>query len=1002
MIENLDAKKYWKSFEILAVEIVKIQIEEILEYDNLEFHEDSIPLTRDHGIDGQLHITLRGNDILITVEAKLRSKGPLGLKEFASSIVNYLINLSDIHFVVTNVEFSEDAQNILKGIQKKREKYCLNYIDGSLIKQSIKKINYNDYNHDQKEQLEELVSYFSRQNYSSKIPIRYQNPEKIIKKKFMEDTYILPQHISAEKEIYNLLRRNNCFLIVEGDKGIGKSYVIERAITRYSKNTSVISIDLSSDWSRQTLLLEITRELLQLDFPKLLALLSENDKKDLHRQILENADKENDYLIALKQLLFFDIDEKAHYNYLVRTFFANILDKTKISILLYLYNCNEVSMQVSKFFLNFLSSIAYRIKTIVEVDNVPLFQSSKESINFVRSLRQYSQGGISATIYSMRECRKDEILEYIKKNLYINNVQNIANYICYRYGCNLMILTDVLDYINQNGIKTKTEIAKMPLVQYGTFSNHLLEQYCQKLSEKQKKAFIWSSSIIELLDGDLNYELLIELENELDIDNISNLLLGMPFFEEAGESIVVKNSIYKKILTEQISNFEKIKVIKFLLKHKINWNLSQVQTQYKECCFNLIAKKEVDLLEIKSVISTLSIQNLTNLKSHFLFLCYQYFDSIEPESKNTLFFLVEYLESITEKLLYCNEENKLLLEKANNLCQSQIAAIKKINSDTSDIYELQVKIYFLYYNQQKTLFRFDLAEKFVDKGLLLEQYCHDNELIGKMYWCKGLCLKEQGIKPGFLDFMLKGIKKYPDAMYLKICYLSNYASSNFKVDLNKSYKALAVGIKLAQKAQYIDLEVWLSNNQIICNLTKKDFSEACLKQIIAIREKADRYELLSDISRAYNNEGIWHFENENTSEALNCFQHALNIFDESVTDQQKFLFRTNKIVLLWKEKKTVRDDLNILYDWLKDNYRIMESKLSKTSNLRKENNYAAILSLYKVACITSQDWFAKKLTEWFKYPAFDLIKNNPHIAFEPGKDLIDKAFLVKNEIFILF
>ena len=153
MSEDLDTKKCWKGFEILAVKIVKIQIEGILKYDNLEFQEDKVPLTRDHGIDGQLHITLRGNDITITVEAKLRSKGPLGLKEFASSIVNYFINLSDIHFVVTNVEFSEDAQNILNSIQRKREKYCLNYIDGSLIQKSIKEINYDDCNPEQKKQL---------------------------------------------------------------------------------------------------------------------------------------------------------------------------------------------------------------------------------------------------------------------------------------------------------------------------------------------------------------------------------------------------------------------------------------------------------------------------------------------------------------------------------------------------------------------------------------------------------------------------------------------------------------------------------------------------------------------------------------------------------------------------------------------------------------------------------------------------------------------------------
>ena len=63
MNKKLDAKKYWKSFEILAVKVVKIQIKEIVKYEDLKFYEDEVPLTRDHGIDGQLHITLKGNDI---------------------------------------------------------------------------------------------------------------------------------------------------------------------------------------------------------------------------------------------------------------------------------------------------------------------------------------------------------------------------------------------------------------------------------------------------------------------------------------------------------------------------------------------------------------------------------------------------------------------------------------------------------------------------------------------------------------------------------------------------------------------------------------------------------------------------------------------------------------------------------------------------------------------------------------------------------------------------
>ena len=176
----------------------------------------------------------------------------------------------------------------------------------------------------------------------------------------------------------------------------------------------------------------------------------------------------------------------------------------------------------------------------------------------------------------MHESKKNEILEYIKKKLNISNSQDLANYICYKYGCNLMVLSDVLDYINQNGIKTRTEIEKMPLVQYGTFSNHLLEQYYQKLSYKQKKAYIWSSAIIELLDGCLNYELLIELEKLLDIDNIADCLLNTPFFEETEEAIIIKGTTYKNILIASLSQFEKLKVINFLLLHKEKWNLPEL------------------------------------------------------------------------------------------------------------------------------------------------------------------------------------------------------------------------------------------------------------------------------------------------------------------------------------------------------------------------------------------------------------------------------------------
>lgn len=38
MNKKFDAKKYWKSFEILAVKVVKIQIKEIVKYEDLKFY----------------------------------------------------------------------------------------------------------------------------------------------------------------------------------------------------------------------------------------------------------------------------------------------------------------------------------------------------------------------------------------------------------------------------------------------------------------------------------------------------------------------------------------------------------------------------------------------------------------------------------------------------------------------------------------------------------------------------------------------------------------------------------------------------------------------------------------------------------------------------------------------------------------------------------------------------------------------------------------------------
>lgn len=76
----------------------------------------------------------------------------------------------------------------------------------------------------------------------------------------------------------------------------------------------------------------------------------------------------------------------------------------------------------------------------------------------------------------------------------------------------------------------------------------------------------------------------------------------------------------------------------FLLRYKDCWNLSEIQTEYKACCFNLMLGNPMDILEIKGLLTKLSLQNLSMLKSELLLLSYQYYDKYEPETLNTLVF----------------------------------------------------------------------------------------------------------------------------------------------------------------------------------------------------------------------------------------------------------------------------------------------------------------------------------------------------------------------------
>ena len=81
-------------------------------------------------------------------------------------------------------------------------------------------------------------------------------------------------------------------------------------------------------------------------------------------------------------------------------------------------------------------------------------------------------------------------------------------------------------------------------------------------------------------------------------------------------------------------------------------------------------------------------------------------------------------------------------------------------------------------------------------------------------------------------------------------------------------------------------------------LENGDKTTELLEEIKTCRRIADQHGFRADISRTYNLEGTFHVINGNFTLAVQCFRNSIQCYDGSITDQQKFLFRTNLLSVL--------------------------------------------------------------------------------------------------------
>ena len=133
--KKFNAYQYANDFEKLSLEIVKILYKNSLN-DAEPIYDDITQETRDYGVDAYLVVNIKERLQTYTIEAKLRTSDTLSLKDFATSILYYLINTSSKHFIVTNVSYSSEVIKYIRQSNLRNEK-IIELVDGQLLQNVI-------------------------------------------------------------------------------------------------------------------------------------------------------------------------------------------------------------------------------------------------------------------------------------------------------------------------------------------------------------------------------------------------------------------------------------------------------------------------------------------------------------------------------------------------------------------------------------------------------------------------------------------------------------------------------------------------------------------------------------------------------------------------------------------------------------------------------------------------------------------------------------------------
>ena len=990
MLEDFIPYDHWRDFEHFALRIVEIKIRDSIVYDNLCAWRTQD--TADQGVDGNILVTTANADIRITLEAKLRKGGKISLKDIASSIINYLVGFSDMHFVVTNVRFTKDAIRVADTINEKRM-FSINYLDCDLLSECLSK-------YPQLENLFPALSQNIREQAAKTSPSR-ENVLSSCNNSVPIVPHLTTSRKEAQDELHKAINANVPLIAIKGVRGTDKSLLMDLCMRKLCREHVFVRLDMQHIDSVRTFLLVFLKDLLGLDVFEFLDLLCGAECESIWEQLNESDSQKTRIIATLRKLLAYhkrDNDPQTE-NYLIREYLGELIELNKRHRVLLLENLNMVTLETLQGILSLFPKIAEMNFSIVAELTlyVPKYNQALNNhewhilIKQVESTRIHGQLTKIIFLEEYTDTEASEVISAITKQPYDSY---FVKQLKLRFGRNPAVIREISSTILKKHITTSSELRMLPIP--GSVDDLGLALFsaldrAKKRSELVLTALRWCLHAATLLYGYISFSLIGLLEDHFLTSGTTQILNATGLFCITEGGWKLRSEIAYEVLQDTVRYWDKKEVVAFLLKNTSRWNLNDVQKKCAEVDMLIALNDDRFYLAAETAIETCEKNKEERMAAQILKKCATHtYSAISPDRRyQHLYFLYRCQEKENMLGITSVEER----ESSGNRLLEDCHNLYKEYPDNKNA-ELLIRCNLLQNTLRQNRFHFAKGEDYINACFPLAA-AHNLPKLGALaYVKKAICVKEQHTHDKSFEVFRQGIHAYPKDKYLRSCYLANYAAHQAKTDLSKAIRCASAALNAARKSEDLELSCWIQSDIFMYRLENGDKTTELLEEIETCRRIADQHGFRADISRTYNLEGTFHVINGNFTLAVQCFRNSIQCYDGSITDQQKFLFRTNLLSVLPINEYESDFAFEQQIQWLQQNKDWLFKKLLSRENLSSECNFAALVGLLDIAQRKKKQSIFTNIIKWFPLEVFQDLDYAHRMDL---KKLLAKRFMLSNK-----